>query len=66
MMSMIDWDWPAQLEQCKRRIAELEENIASQRRRIQRLLDCELNATFAQRLLAMRRRIWSVCKVACA
>jgi hypothetical protein len=54
MMTMIDWDWPAQLEECKRRIAELEENIASQRRKIQRLLDCDMNATFAQRMLAMR------------
>jgi hypothetical protein len=52
-MNMIDWDWQAQLETCQRRIAELEEKIASQRRKLQRLLDGNMNATFVQRILAL-------------
>ena len=53
-MNRIDWDWQAQLETCQRRIVELEEKIASQRQKLQRLLDGKGNATFAQRTLAMR------------
>src|ERR1700694_5026008 len=53
-MNMIDWDWQAQLETCPRKNVELEETIASQRRKLQRLLDGNMNATFAQRILAMR------------
>jgi hypothetical protein len=52
-MNMIDWDWQAQLETCQRRIAELEEKIASQRQKLQRLLDGNLNTTFVQRILAL-------------
>jgi uncharacterized coiled-coil protein SlyX len=52
-MNMIDWDWQAQLETCQRRIAELEEKIASQRRKLQRLFDGNMNATFVQRILAL-------------
>jgi hypothetical protein len=54
MMTMNDWDWPGQLETCQRKIAELEQKIASQRQNVQRLLDCNMNAIFAQRILAMR------------
>jgi hypothetical protein len=53
-MHKIDWDWQAQLETCQRRIVELEDKIASQRQKLQRLLDGNGNATFAQRTLAMR------------
>jgi uncharacterized coiled-coil protein SlyX len=53
-MAMINWDWPGQLKTCQNRIAELEEKIASQKRKIQRLLDWKMNATFAQYLLAIR------------
>jgi hypothetical protein len=53
-MNMIDWDWQAQLETCQRRIIELEEKIVSQRRKLQRLLDGNMNAIFAERILAMR------------
>jgi hypothetical protein len=56
LMRMIDWDWPAQLETCQSKIAELEEKIASQRRKIQRLLDQKMNAAHAQRLLAIREQ----------
>jgi hypothetical protein len=52
---MIDWDWQTQLESCQRKIVELEEKIASQRQKLQRLLDRNMNATFAQRILAMRQ-----------
>jgi hypothetical protein len=53
-MTRIDWDWQAQLATCQKRIVELEEKIASERRKLRRLLDGNLNATFAQRILAMR------------
>jgi hypothetical protein len=53
-MNRTDWDWQAQLETCQRRIVELEEKIASERRKLQRLLGSNRNATFAQRTLAMR------------
>ena len=53
-IAMIDWDWPAQLKECRIRIAELEERIASQKLKVQRLLDWKMNATSAQRLLAIR------------
>ena len=53
-MNRIDWDWQAQLETCERKIAELEETVGSQRRKLQRLLGGNMNATFAQRILAMR------------
>jgi uncharacterized coiled-coil protein SlyX len=52
-MAMIDWDWPAQFETCQARIAELEERIASQKEKIQRLLKRNMNAIFAQRILAI-------------
>jgi hypothetical protein len=55
MMTKIDWDWQSQLEKCQCKIAELEERIASQRQKIQRLLDRNLDATFGQRILAMRQ-----------
>ena len=55
-MAMIDWDWPAQLKECQIRAAELEEKIASQKLKVQRLLGCKMNATSAQRLLAIRER----------
>jgi hypothetical protein len=53
-MNRIDWDWQAQLETCKRRIVQLEIKIASERQKLQRLLDGNRNPTFAQRMLAMR------------
>jgi hypothetical protein len=53
-MNGIDWDWQAQLETCKRRIVQLEEKIASERQKLQRLLAGNRNPTFAQRMLAMR------------
>ena len=49
----IDWDWTAELKACQIRMAELEERIASQRQKVQRLRDQEMNATSAQRLLAI-------------
>jgi hypothetical protein len=52
MKTMIDWQ--AQLETCQSRKAELEEKIALQRQKIQRLLDRNMSATFAQRILAIR------------
>src|SRR5580700_1306150 len=54
MTVAIDWDWQAQLQTCQSKIAELEVKIASQKQKIQRLLDHNMNATFAQRILAMR------------
>src|SRR6202163_35284 len=53
-MHRIDWDWQTQLETCQRKIVELEEKVASQRQKLQRLLDGNMNATFAQRILVMR------------
>jgi hypothetical protein len=53
-MAKIDWDWAAQLETCKRIIVQLEIKIASERQKLQRLLDGNRNPTFAQRMLAMR------------
>jgi hypothetical protein len=53
-MNRIDWDWQAQLETCKKRIVQLEDKIASERKKLQRLLDGNRNPTFAQRMLAMR------------
>ena len=50
-MRTIDWDWPAQLSECQIRIAELEEKIASQKQKVQRLLDRQMTALSAQRLL---------------
>jgi TolA-binding protein len=55
-MRTIDWDWPAQLEMCQSKIAELEKKIALQRQKIQRLLDQKMNAAHAQRLLAIREQ----------
>jgi hypothetical protein len=52
-MRMIDWDWPAQLNECQIRIAELEDKIASQKQKVQRLLDGQMTALSAQRLLAI-------------
>jgi hypothetical protein len=54
-MNKIDWDWQSQLETCRRTIVELEEKIASERGKLQRLLDDNRNATFVQRILAMRQ-----------
>jgi uncharacterized coiled-coil protein SlyX len=51
-MAAIDWDWPAQLKTCQNRIAELEEKVASQKLKINRLVDQKLPATSAQLLLA--------------
>ena len=53
-MNRIDWEWQAQLETCQRKIVELEEKVASQRQKLQRLLDGNMNAIFAERILAMR------------
>jgi hypothetical protein len=53
-MNRIDWDWQTQLETCKRRIVQLEDKIASESRKLQRLLNGNRNPTFAQRMLAMR------------
>ena len=52
-MRTIDWDWPAQLNECKIRIAELENKISSQKQKVQHLLDQQLTAFSAQRLLAI-------------
>ena len=49
----IDWDWAAQLKACQIRIAELEQRIASQREKVQRLGDQGMNATSGQGLLAI-------------
>jgi hypothetical protein len=46
-MRTIDWDWPAQLNECKIRIAELENKISSQKS------DQQPTALSAQRLLAI-------------
>jgi hypothetical protein len=54
-MAKTDWDWPAQLENCERTIAELEAGIASQERKIRQLLKAEKNAEFANRVLAIRQ-----------
>ena len=54
-MAKIDWDWPAQLENCERRIAELEAGIASQEQKIRQLLKAGKNAEFANRGLAIRQ-----------
>jgi uncharacterized coiled-coil protein SlyX len=52
-MRTIDWDWPAQLSECQIRIAELEEKIASQKQKVQRLLDRQMTASSGQRLWAI-------------
>ena len=54
-MNMIDWEWPAQLESCQKRIAELKAGIAIQEQKIQRHLDRGTNAEFAQRVLAIKQ-----------
>ena len=55
-MEMIDWDWPAELKTCQRKIAELEGKIASQRQEIHRLLGLKMNAAFAQLILTINER----------
>jgi hypothetical protein len=52
-MRTIDWDWPAQLNECQIRIAELEDKISSQKQKVQRLLDRQMTALSAQRLLVI-------------
>jgi hypothetical protein len=52
-MRTTDWDWPAQLAQCQIRIAELENKIASQKQKVQGLLDRQMTALSAQRLLVI-------------
>jgi hypothetical protein len=37
-MGRIDWDWPAQLKECQIKAADLEEKIASQKLKVQRLV----------------------------
>ena len=54
-MATINLDWPAQLKTCQIRIAELDEQIATQRQKIQRLSDQKLRVKWAQRLLVMRQ-----------
>jgi chromosome segregation ATPase len=54
-MATNDLDWPVQLKTCQIIIAELEEKIASQMQKIQRLLDQRKNVKWAQCLLAMRQ-----------
>src|ERR1700719_4093025 len=54
-MAKTDWDWPAQRENCERRIAELEAGIASQEQKIRQLLKVGKNAEFANRVLAIRQ-----------
>jgi uncharacterized coiled-coil protein SlyX len=55
-MRTIDWDWPAQLETCQIRIAELEAGIASQKHKIQHLSNRGLDAAFAQRVLVVMKQ----------
>jgi hypothetical protein len=52
-MAKIDWDWSAELETCRIRIAELEAGIALQKQKIQRLFDRGMDADFVQRVLAL-------------
>jgi hypothetical protein len=54
-MAMTEWDWPAQLETCLNRIAELERRIAIQEQIIQRHLDRATNAEFARRALVIKQ-----------
>ena len=54
-MAKTDWDWPAQRENCERKIAELEAGIASQEQTIRQLLKAGKNAELANRGLAIRR-----------
>src|ERR1700730_508261 len=54
-MAKTDWDWPAQRENCERRIAQLEAGIASQEQKIRQLLKAGKNAEFANRGLAIRQ-----------
>ena len=49
-----DLDWCSQLKHCQSRIAELNDKIASEKLKIQRLFDQRLAATAAQRRLAIR------------
>jgi hypothetical protein len=53
-MAAIDWDWPTQLKTCQNRIVELEEKVAFQKLKINRLVEQKLPATSAQLLLAIR------------
>src|SRR6516162_472343 len=53
-MAAIDWDWPAQLKTCQNRIVELENKVASQKLKIDRLVEQQMPATSAQLLLAIR------------
>jgi hypothetical protein len=53
---MSRFDWPKQLETCQSRIARLEETIASQRLKIQRLRESQREWTYAQRILTLREQ----------
>jgi hypothetical protein len=55
-MEMIDWDWPAELKTCQRKIAELEQKIASQRQEIQGLFARKMNAAYVQLILTINER----------
>jgi hypothetical protein len=54
-MAKIDWDWPALLENCNKKIAELQAGIAAQEQKIRQLLKAGKNAEFANRGLAIRQ-----------
>jgi uncharacterized coiled-coil protein SlyX len=54
-MATIDLDWPGQLKTCQVRIAQLEHKITSQRQKIQRLSQQNLNVKWTRCLLAMMK-----------
>jgi hypothetical protein len=49
-------DWPTQLKTCQSKIARLQEAIASQRLKIQRLAQSQRDLTYAKRILILREQ----------
>ena len=58
-MARINWDWPAQLENCNKMITELQAGIAAQEQKIRALRKAGMKVEFAQRLLAIRQDSWA-------
>jgi uncharacterized coiled-coil protein SlyX len=55
-MAKIDWDWLAELALCESKIIELEIRVASQKQKIELLLNRGMDAALAQRVLILREQ----------
>jgi hypothetical protein len=55
-MAKIDWDWLAELALCETKIVELEVSVASQKQKIELLLNQGMDAALAKRVLILREQ----------